>query len=153
MDGDGGPNGLVVPAALFTDIIAHLRRAAPLEGVGLLGGEDRDGWARALEFHPGTNVDASPTRYTMEPAEVLAAFRAIEANDRRLVAVVHSHPASAPRPSATDLDEACYPEALLVIVGLGGSAPWARAWRVASEAVRGERRAVEVPMIIDAEPR
>ena len=140
--------------------------AAPLEGVGLLAVVDEGDATRAVRFYPGTNVDRSPTRYTMDPAEVLAAFRDIDANGWRLGAIVHSHPATPPLPSPTDLREAFYPEALLVIVGLAGHAtprrhpapctrpPAARAWRLGprpepAPAEAGAVTAVEVPLVVD----
>ena len=136
-------------------MLDHLRAAAPLEGVGLLavGGDAADPAAapvagRVRRFYPGTNVDASPTRYTMDPVEVLAAFNDMAANGWRLGAIVHSHPASAPTPSATDLREAYYPEALLVIVGLAHTPPAARAWRL-SPRVGAAPIVAEVPVIVE----
>ncbi|MCC6313996.1 MAG: peptidase, partial [Thermomicrobiales bacterium] len=52
-------------------IIDHLRAALPNEGCGLLATEPAG--TRAMRFYPGTNVAASPTRYTMAPEEVLTA--------------------------------------------------------------------------------
>jgi proteasome lid subunit RPN8/RPN11 len=86
----------------------------------------------------------------MDPAEVLAALNDIEAHGWRLGAIVHSHPASPPTPSATDLREAFYPEALLVIVGLAASPPSARVWRIIPRDGVGST-VVEVPLIVDGE--
>jgi proteasome lid subunit RPN8/RPN11 len=141
------PAGLRIDHALFDRLLAHLVAASPWEGVGLLAvAEDGAGSARATRFYPGTNVDASPTRYTMDPAEVLAAFRDIEARGWRLGAIVHSHPATPPTPSPTDLREAHYPEALLVIVSLAVAPPEARAWRIARVS---PPVAAEVPLIVE----
>ena len=133
---------------------AHLAAAAPLEAVGLLAVADDPGGAIAhvTAFYPGTNVDASPTRYTMDPAEVLAAFRDIEARGWRLGAIVHSHPTTPPVPSATDLTEAHYPDALLLIVGLAHAPPETRAWRIVA-ATGGRGTAVEVPILIARDGR
>jgi proteasome lid subunit RPN8/RPN11 len=127
------PAALILDRALRRRILAHLLAALPHEGCGLLAtvpaGEDE----RAVRFYPGTNLDASPVRYTMDPAEVLAALRDIEGHGWRLGAIVHSHPATPPTPSATDLREARYPGALLLIVSFGGVAPAMRAWRGAAD--------------------
>jgi proteasome lid subunit RPN8/RPN11 len=148
LDGSSPPAELRIGRALYERLLVHLLAAAPLEGVGLLAvAEDGAGGARATRFYPGTNVDASPTRYTMDPAEVLAAFRDIAAHGWRLGAIVHSHPATPPTPSPTDLREAHYPEALLVIVGLADAAPRARAWRIAVGAA--PPAVVEVPLIVE----
>ncbi len=127
------PVELRVPQIIGEQILSHLRAAAPSEGVGLIAvaslGED--GVAEATRFYPGTNLDASPSRYTMDPAEVLAAFRDMEACGWRLGAIAHSHPVTAAVPSETDLREAHYADALMLIVSLANHAPEVRAWQIA----------------------
>ncbi len=127
---------LCVTSADWDRIVGHLRTALPHEGVGLLAVDSADGpTANVRRFYPGTNVDASPVRYTMAPSEVLAAFRDIESAGLRFGAIVHSHPATAPVPSDTDRRESYYPDVVLVIVGHLASDPVARAWRpISSEA-------------------
>ncbi|MCC6314712.1 MAG: M67 family metallopeptidase, partial [Thermomicrobiales bacterium] len=109
------------------------------EGCGLLATEPAG--TRAMRFYPGTNVAASPTRYTMAPEEVLTALRDMEVNGWRLGAIVHSHPTTEPAPSRTDLREAYYPDALLVIVGFAAPTPLVRGWRI--RGIDGETAAVE----------
>ena len=124
--------------------------AAPWEGVGLLAvpeGDEGNGETRgrgqpsagageegpavrAVRFYPGTNGAASATRYTMPPEEVLAAFEDMAARTWRLGAIVHSHPRGPATPSPTDLREAYYPEALMVIVSFAVVPPEVRAWWV-----------------------
>jgi proteasome lid subunit RPN8/RPN11 len=128
-------------------VLAHLRAALPHEGCGLLAvRRGESGTAIATRFYPGTNRDASPTRYTMDPVEVLAAFRDLDANGWSLGAIVHSHPATPPTPSPTDLREAFYPEALMIIVSFAAVSPVARAWRLSALSPPGP--AVEVPIVI-----
>jgi proteasome lid subunit RPN8/RPN11 len=134
---------------MFDAVAAHLTAGLPNEAVGLLAVRDEGPVAIAVHFYPGTNVDGSPTRYTMEPAEVLAAFRDIAANEWRFGAIVHSHPATPPAPSETDLREAYYPEALLVIVGLANEVPTIRAWGVEFGSDGTAVAAVEVDVAID----
>ena len=97
----------------------------------------------AVRFYPGTNGAASPTRYTMPPEEVLAAMQDMAANGWRLGAIAHSHPRGAATPSPTDLREAFYPEALMVIVSLAEPRAHARAWWVGA----GDGRPREVPIV------
>jgi proteasome lid subunit RPN8/RPN11 len=137
---------LFLAGDIAEEIIAHLREALPREGCGLLAvRRGVDGAAVATRFYPGTNLDASPTRYTMDPAEVLAAHRDIEANAWILGAIVHSHPATSPAPSPTDLREAYYPEALMVIVSFAAGLPRMRAWRLVP--TRPARIAAEIPIL------
>ena len=130
---------LVLPVAIREEIMIHLLEATPNEGVGLLAVEGPERvaghgvLARATRFFPGTNIDASPSRFTMDPAEVVAAFREIGEAGWQLGAIVHSHIAGPPRPSTTDLREAHYPDALMLIVSFADQPAQMRAWRVARE--------------------
>lgn len=147
---DSAPSGtaLRVPLQMMRQVIGHLASALPLEGCGLLAiASSGDHEHKAVKFYPGTNVDQSSTRYTMDPVEVLAAFKEMRANDWELGAIVHSHPHSEANPSPTDLREAYYPDALMLIVSFAGAAPKVRAWNVAG--VDGERHVVEREVVVE----
>lgn len=65
---------------------------------------------------PIQNIMKSPTRFRMDPAGQLAAFREMEDLGLELLGIFHSHPADghaggsvAEGPSATDVHEAAYP--------------------------------------------
>lgn len=142
--------GLVLGRDVHDAVLRHLTAALPHEGVGLLattwaneqacfedaGSPSRPtqsspkGLVRAMKFYPGCNVDASPTRFTMDPAEVLVALREIDERGWWLGAIVHSHPYGPAHPSPTDLREARYPDALAVIVSLAEQPARLRAWRL-----------------------
>lgn len=130
---------LYLPRAIREEILVHLLDATPNEGVGLLAvGEtyrEDDGQlaVEAIRFYPGTNIDASPSRFTMEPAEVVRALRAIGDQGLALGAIVHSHLRGPATPSTTDLREAYYPDALMMIVSFADQPAALRAWRVAHE--------------------
>ncbi len=129
--------GLVLSQDLFDQIIRHLRDSLPFEGCGLLAIPTEDHEHRiGAAFFPGTNVDRSTTRYTMDPAEVLAAFKAMRRDGLMLGAIVHSHPGSPATPSETDLAEAYYPDALLLIVSFAASEPDVRVWKLQSGIMR-----------------
>jgi proteasome lid subunit RPN8/RPN11 len=66
----------------------------------------------------------------MDAAEVIDAFRYMREKDLRLAAIFHSHPESPASLSATDLREAFYPEAAIVIVSFASNPPEAVAWRL-----------------------
>lgn len=125
------PDSLSISAQMRQEILHHLQSNLPNEGCGLLAvTRTADRTVIATHFYPGTNRDASPTRYTMDPAQVFAAFRDLAAHGWSLGAIVHSHPATPPTPSPTDLREAFYPEALMLIVSFATDPPVMRAWRV-----------------------
>lgn len=130
---------LHLPASIRDEIVLHLRAAMPHEGVGLLAvdRDPRDGSGTvpvtAVRFFGGTNIDASATRYTMKPEEVIAALRTIREREWRLGAIVHSHLAGPASPSAVDLREAHYPEALMIVVSFATSCSEMRAWLVGDD--------------------
>lgn len=130
---------LYIARSIRDEIMIHLLAAAPHEGVGLLAvGEpfrDEDGLhaVEAVRFIPGTNIDRSTSRYTMAPEEVVRALREIRDAGQRLGAIVHSHLKGPATPSATDVREAHYPDALMVIVSFAVQPATAGGWRVVPE--------------------
>ena len=130
---------LLMSRGLFEALLDEVRRAAPEEGCGLIATSGE----RAMKLFPGRNVDRSPTRYTMDPYDVLHGLLEIEAAGWRLGAIYHSHPDGPAWPSPTDLREAQYPDALVLIVSLADATPDARAFDIAGGAIR------EVPLDVD----
>ncbi len=140
------PPGLRMGGAQLQTILAHLDDARPNEGVGLIATVTDGEYRRAVAFFPGTNVDHSPTRYTMDPAEVLSAFRVMRAEGWELGATVHSHLASPSTPSEIDLAEAHYPNTILLIVGFAAGETEVRLWSLALSA-----DPVEVSLVLDGD--
>ena len=91
-----------IPAAVVRDILAHAREEAPRECCGLLVGKG-DSIARSVRAR---NIDSKATRYRIDPQDHFAAIRSARADALEVVGAYHSHPASAPIPSATDVAEA-----------------------------------------------
>jgi [CysO sulfur-carrier protein]-S-L-cysteine hydrolase len=87
---------------VIDDVLAHARDEAPNECCGLLIGNrvTIEGSVRAR------NREASPTRYLIDPEDHFAAIHAARAAGKRVVGAYHSHPASAPQPSESDIAEA-----------------------------------------------
>ncbi len=143
-------DALIVPELLWRQVLRHLEAALPNEGVGLGGVVTREDGERTVatmrSFHPGRNTRLSPTRFELDIRDLVASLRMIEEAGQELGAIVHSHPQGEPRPSRTDLAEAYYPEALMVIVSFKGEVPMTKAWRIEGE--EGARTPVEVPMIV-----
>jgi proteasome lid subunit RPN8/RPN11 len=87
---------VVIPADIRRELVEHAREEAPNEACGLL--LLRDG--RAERYERGRNALASPYRFELEidPEIWFAEDEGFE------LAVFHSHPASEPRPSRTDVE-------------------------------------------------
>ncbi len=114
----------MIASAVLDELVARAIAGAPVEQCGLLIG----GPGVVLRAHPARNLDASPRRYTVDPADHFVALRAARADGLAVVGGWHSHPAGPPTPSATDLAEA-HADFLYLIVGLA-PAPEVRAWQV-----------------------
>lgn len=94
--------GMTVPAAVIADMLAHAREEAPRECCGLLIGKD-ESVERSVRAR---NIDTRATRYLIDPDDHFAAIRAARADAREVIGAYHSHPATAPVPSPTDIAEA-----------------------------------------------
>jgi proteasome lid subunit RPN8/RPN11 len=135
-EGDDPARPLVIAEPIRDAIVAHLEAGLPNEGCGLLAGINLGAHDVAVRFYPGTNIDRSPVRYTMKPEEVIQAqkeLRELREQGWFLAAIVHSHPRTPPTPSRTDLREAYYPKARLLIVSFAGVAPELGCWALAGD--------------------
>ena len=146
-----GPRSVSLPAAMRDAIVEHARSEAPNEGCGLIIGDRpaREG-GRALRWVATRNELASPYRYQIAADDLLRLTIETDDADEVFWAIVHSHVASPPRPSPTDLRQAFYPEALYVLVSLdpgeadpATGAESVRAWRIVDGGVH------EVALTID----
>ncbi len=129
---------LVLPRPLRDDVMVHLLRAAPNEGVGMIGVQapvqHENRWESVAElFVPGRNEEDSPTHFTMAPLDVITAFRRFREHDLQLGAIVHSHLRGPATPSVSDVNEWNYPEALMMIASFANHPPSLRAWRVVED--------------------
>jgi proteasome lid subunit RPN8/RPN11 len=135
------PPALRIPAAMRRRIEQHLRAELPNEACGLLATVTHASGVREVAaFFPGRNIDASPSRFTMDPADVVAALNEMERHGWDLGAIVHSHPVTAATPSVTDRRESFYPESLTVIGSFASGVALFRAWWMAADP------AAEVPI-------
>jgi proteasome lid subunit RPN8/RPN11 len=87
---------VTVPADVRCELVAHAREDAPNEACGLI--VLRDGVAE--RYVRGRNALASPYRYQLE-VDPETWFLEDEGYE---LAVFHSHPETAPRPSRTDIE-------------------------------------------------
>jgi proteasome lid subunit RPN8/RPN11 len=126
----------VLPEPMRTDIVDRMRGALPNEGCGLLVANRvaADGGV-PTRFEGMRNAAASPYRYLMDPQEQLRVMLEIDDADGVVWAIVHSHVASPPRPSATDVGLAAYPDALYVLCSFAAEPPELRAWTIVAGVV------------------
>lgn len=117
---------MILPGALRSKMVAHARACLPNEACGLVGGRGEE----AVVFQPCVNVLASPTRYRIDPLEILRTLERFDREGLELVGIFHSHPATPAWPSATDVAEAYYPEAVYLIASLAQAPPALRGFRI-----------------------
>lgn len=115
---------------LWESVLLHLQACLPNEGVGLLSTIIAPDFFLGVRFYPGKNLNESPSRFTMDPLDVLRACEDMEREGTRLGVVVHSHPVTPPEPSPTDLRELALPGVVNLIVQLRPRVQ-ARAWKIA----------------------
>lgn len=122
--------GLRITPGLAEQVMVHARAELPNEACGLLSGSG----TTATAFHPAANRHRSPLRFDVEPADLVRIMGAIEEAGLELVAIFHSHVAGPAEPSATDVREAFYPDALHLLASMADpSAPAREAlrlWRI-----------------------
>lgn len=137
---------LTLTRSQVEQIIAHARAEAPLEACGLLGGSRR----RVLRVYATTNTWHSPTRYLVEPSELLAALEDMAERgwEPDPLAIYHSHPDGPETPSETDVAQAYYPGSIYIIVAhLGRPRPSLRGFSI----VEGQISEVELKIAHDRE--
>ncbi|HEY7463672.1 MAG TPA: M67 family metallopeptidase [Candidatus Limnocylindria bacterium] len=138
-----GP-ALRIPRDVAAQLMAHARAELPNEACGLLSGSLQP--PRVTAFHPAANRHRSPLRFDVDERDLVRFVMAIEQAGDQLAAIFHSHVSSPAVPSATDIREAMYPEAMHLLASLvepdGAAADALRAWRIR------DGRAVELPLEI-----
>ena len=98
-------------------MLAHAHEDAPRECCGLLIGKG-DSVLRSVR---ATNLDTQDARYLIDPKDHFRAIRDARTEGLDVIGAYHSHPTSAPIPSATDIAQAnSGADFLYVIVSLIG---------------------------------
>ena len=103
-----------IPSALTREMILHAGAGAPNEVCGVLA----CGAGAVTAVYPVANAAPDPRRYLMDAKGLLRAMLDIERRGWSVFGFYHSHPASAPVPSETDLALALYPDHCYAIVSL-----------------------------------
>jgi proteasome lid subunit RPN8/RPN11 len=116
-------------------MLVHARNCHPEEACGLLAMDPED---RVRMVYPLTNAEHSESAYTVEPTEHFGALRHAESRGWEIRGAFHSHPHSDAYPSATDIELAVSPNWLYVLVGMNGSRPELRGFRIVGGVVGEE---------------
>jgi proteasome lid subunit RPN8/RPN11 len=127
---------LVIPRPVFDALLAHARTELPAECCGILAGRVENGVGLVSGHYPLVNELASPTEYVSEPRSMFAAVKAMRAAGTDVLAVYHSHPASAPVPSRRDRERNYSEQVVNLIIGLAGGEPEVRGWWLTATAYR-----------------
>ena len=127
-------------------IRAHLCRAYPDEGCGVLIGRDGDGAREIVGIVALENrvKDSLHNRYLVAPEQFLAAERAARGAGLEVIGFFHSHPDHPARPSTFDLQHAWPYYSYLIVSVTRGEAGDARSFRLAEDRSRFEEETVEV---------
>lgn len=130
------PASASLPPSINDELVDWLRGALPNEGCGVLV-SDRTAEEGGVpsRFVGMRNVAASPYRYLMDSEELLRVMLRIDDADEVVWGIVHSHVASPPYPSPTDIGLAAYPDALYLLASFAGEPPEVRAWTIVDGSV------------------
>ncbi len=119
---------VALPRHLVKQMLDHASASPYAEVCGLL---------TARNGHPSRciavlNVANQPQRFfRMDPKQQIDAMRSMREQGEQLYGIYHSHPYGPAEPSATDIEQAAYPEALYFIVSLQRDGePLLRAYRI-----------------------
>lgn len=125
-----------ISEAYQQEMIAHAQETYPNECCGFLSG-DGD---QVLQVHRMTNLEASPSLYSMDLEELRSTYQRIDEQGQEILVLYHSHPRSQAYPSAGDVELAPFPEARYLIVSLlDREVPVIKAFRIlAGEIVEEE---------------
>lgn len=123
---------LTIPRPMAEGLLELAREELPNEACALLGGDASTG--QALSLHPTRNREASPSRYSVHPDDLVRITFALEDVGQDLLAIFHSHTHTPAVPSPTDLRAARYPDAFYLLASLTDPAARPdealRAWRI-----------------------
>lgn len=118
---------LTLTTAQRDAMVAHVIRALPHEGCGLLTGRD-DG--TVTDVVTSNNVAESARVYEIEPKVLLRTFRDAEDRGEVVAGCFHSHTHSDAYPSPTDISQAPDPSWHYVVISLRATPPTVRSYRI-----------------------
>ena len=110
-----------VSRELLAKLLDEAKGTHPRECCGILLGEG----TRITAIQPAQNLHPEPTRhFEIDPQALIDAHRAARKGGAQVLGYYHSHPISAPQPSATDQAMAARDGSIWAIVGRGEVTFW-----------------------------
>ncbi len=101
----------------LTNQLLHLAQLSPDTEVCGLVGADANGMP--VSCYPITNAADTPqNRFLLDARQQIGAMKQMRDKGESLFAIYHSHPSAPAIPSAADIEQATYPEALHLIISL-----------------------------------
>ena len=94
----------------FDQIVAQGLEGKPLEICGFLAGRSTPDGKEVVAIFPIESDDKSPLTYAMNPLQQMRAEREIRASGLEIIGIYHTHPATVPFPSKTDVARAHWGE-------------------------------------------
>ena len=129
---------LILPEPLLAQIIAEAQQGGDHEICGFIAGTHDH--AQVVISVP--NVSKSPHhQYEFDHAAMVEAIMLVQKRGQEIVAIYHSHPDSAAKPSVRDITQATWPDVFYLIIGQADQSD-IRAWFLYSG------HAEEVPLTI-----
>jgi proteasome lid subunit RPN8/RPN11 len=127
-------------------IMAHLCRAYPEEGCGVLLGHDGAGSREVVGIIALENrrEESRHNRYLIAPEQFLAADRAARAAGLDVIGFFHSHPDHPAKPSAFDLQHAWPYYSYMIVNVTRGTAGELRSYRLTEDRSDFEEEKVEL---------
>lgn len=104
-----------IPRKLANQLLHHAQLSPDQEVCGLVSSKN----GVPSRCFPIANVAEHPEqRFLLDAAQQIAAMAALRTAGEDLFAIYHSHPTAPAQPSAYDLEQAAYPDALYLIISL-----------------------------------
>lgn len=121
----------IIPRPLATKLLFEAQKRPDEEVCGLVGAREE----LPSSLYPVANVAAERSRsFEMDPRGQIEAMKTMRERGETLWAVYHSHPDAPPEPSARDLAELGYPDALYLIISLNTKGVLEmRGWRMGDD--------------------
>jgi proteasome lid subunit RPN8/RPN11 len=132
------PAPIQLPRKLLQQLLHQAQATPDLEICGLIGLDETD---QQLYGYPIDNSDPTPqSRYQLDSQQHIAAMTTMRELGQRLFAIYHSHPSAPAEPSAADIAQASYPDALQLIISLNTRGVLAlRAFSITEQTVHEHR--------------